>query len=505
MRSQHLRRSLIVVVLVFALGTGWLLSQETTGLQGKNLEIFHSISSHFLKTIVAELTSDTYEGRLTGTDGYNRSADWVAGYLKDSGVDPGAPDGSYFQSFDIPYTLIFEGCEVIFHIPQKKGDVLKHYKYVDEFIPGSTSGSGEITDEVVYVGYGVTAPELGYDDYAGVDVRGKIVLMEREVPVSPGKDVELFKKWRSHSFHQAKLHNAVEHGAQGMLYNYGPIGNPNNAYIEDFIYSHIGDSAVKDLFSGTGKEHAAVVEKIRSGLKPQSFSTGKTVTIRNITEHHPEGKGSNVIGMIRGADSRLKDEVIVVGAHLDHLGRCYEIMPGANDNASGVAVVLSLAEALAMLEKPLRRSVLFVMFGADEQAIVGSKAYLERPPFPLDKTACFINLDGVGAGDKLSATAAKNYPALWKFIDESNSGYVHRFIRTNHFHNLGRPRLDAARFMWAGIPSISFGAYGSRSYYHTPQDNLEIITPEIMEDLTQILFLAVMELGNSDRLDFPSK
>jgi hypothetical protein len=122
-----------------------------------------------------------------------------------------------------------------------------------------------------------------------VDVKGKIILMEREAPVSPNRDPELFKKWRPYSFHQYKLENAVAHGAKGMLYNYGPISNPNNSYDKGFIYSHVGSAVVSDVFSGTGRKHKDVVAKIRKTLKPQSFATGKTFTIKNITEHHPEG------------------------------------------------------------------------------------------------------------------------------------------------------------------------------------------------------------------------
>jgi hypothetical protein len=102
-------------------------------------------------------------------------------------------------------------------------------------MPGSTSGNGEVTAEVVYAGYGITAPELGYDDYAGIDVKGKIILIEREAPVSPDAGAEKFNPWYNYSFHQTKLENAVKHGAAGMLYNYGPISNPNNAYNEKFM------------------------------------------------------------------------------------------------------------------------------------------------------------------------------------------------------------------------------------------------------------------------------
>lgn len=477
-----------------------LIAQNQSS-EEKLLEILHSISSHDLYEYVAELSSDYYEGRLTGTEGYDRAAEWVATKFQDWGIKPGGDDSTYFQYFPIPFTLVDEGCQLYLHVPLKNFTIKKYYRYVDEFIPGSTSGSGEITAEVVYVGYGTTAPELNYDDYKGVDVKDKIVLMEREVPVSLDKDAELFKKWRPYSFHQYKLKNAVKHGAKGMLYNYGPIGNPNNAYDENFIYSHVGDSVVADIFAGTGRRHEEVVKKIKENLKPQSFKTNKIVTIKNFTEHHPEGIGSNVIGILEGSDPELKKEVIILGGHLDHLGRCYEIMPGANDNASAVAIILGVAEALTKLPDRPKRSVMFNCFGAEEQAVVGSQFYLDHPKFPLKKTVCLINMDGVGCGDKLTALAGENYPELWKIFQKANERFIHRIIKAPYFSNIARPRLDAARFMWKDIPTISFSAYGARSYYHTPKDDISTITPEILEDLAQLVFMAVVEMANRESLE----
>jgi hypothetical protein len=463
------------------------------------LQVMHGIHSQTLYEYVRELASDKYEGRLTGTEGFNRSAEWVIDLFKQWGVKPAA-GGSYLQSFPNPYTLIFPDCAAFLHIPCDGAVIEKHYRYEDEFIPGSTSGSGEVTAEVIYVGYGITAPELEFDEYAGLDVKGKIVLMEREAPV-PSEKQEPFKAWRKYSFHQYKLQNAVAHGAAGMLYNY-PIANPNNDYVEGFVYTHVGDAAVSDLFAGTGKSHAETVRAIRSDLRPFSFSTGKTFTIRNTTRHFSDGTGYNVVGQIEGSDPALKDEIIILGGHLDHLGRCYEIMPGANDNASAVAVILGVAEALTRSPVKPRRSILFNCFGAEEQGVAGSKYYVDHPLFPLEKTVCLINMDGVGAGDKLSALAAENYPEFWKFFERANDRYVHRLIFTSPFTNNARPRLDAARFMWAGVPSISWAAFGTRSFYHVTKDNIEIITPEILQDLAQLMFVAVLEMANQDELDF---
>ena len=466
------------------------------------LEAFHSISSHKLFDYVKEMASEKYGGRLTGTEGYNACSRWAASLFEGWGISPAGEGNSYLQAFSNPYTLVFKGCEVCMNIPFQGAVLKKYYRYEDEFIPGSTSGSGEVTAEVIYVGYGITAPELDYDEYKGVDVKGKIVLMEREVPVSPDKDAELFKKWRPYSFHQYKLENAVAHGARGMLYNYGPIGNPNNAYSEGFIYSHVGESVVSDIFLGTGRKHSEVVERISKTLQSQSFAPGKIFTIKNVTEHHPDGTAYNVIGILDGSDPQLKGEAVVIGAHLDHLGYCYEMIPGANDNASGVAVVLGVAEALARFAEKPRRSVLFLLFGAEEQAVAGSEYYLEHPIVPLEKTVAFINLDGVGCGDKVGALAAKNYPEFWEFIREVNEKYIHRTINTRYFANIARPRLDAARFMWKGVPTLSFSVYGAPSYYHIAKDDIDTITPEILEDLAQLFFVAILNIANEDKVDF---
>jgi hypothetical protein len=471
------------------------------------LYALHSISSRTLHGYVRELVSEKYGGRLTGTPEYSACASWLASQLEKWGIRPAGDKGTYFQSFPNPYTLVFPGCKTVFRLPMKGGVIEKSYHYDDEFIPGGTSGNGEVTAEVVYVGYGVTAPELRYDDYAGVEVKGRIVLMEREVPVSPDKDPELFKKWRPYSFHQYKLENAVAHGARGMLYNYGPIGNPNNAYREGFVYSHVGDAVVADVFAGTGRKHSETVERIGKTLQPQSFATGKVFTLKNNTAYHPEGIGINVVGLIEGADPALKDELIILGGHLDHLGRMWELMPGANDNAAAVAVMLGVAEAMSKCEVKPRRSVMFLFFGAEEQAVAGSDFYVNHPVVPLEKTSALINLESAGIGDKIGVLAGRNFPGLYGFLETANRRYIHRVIEAFPFANIARPRQDTARFLWKGVPGVTVSAEESHpvegpSSYHNTRDNLEAITPEIMEDISQLLFAAILDMSDEPALNF---
>ncbi len=337
----------------------------------KLLETMQAISSHTLLDYVKELCSEKYGGRLTGSPGYNASAQWVASLLEKWGILPAGDNQSYFQDFPNPYTLVLKGSRVILQIPYKNNTFIeKSYRMETDFYPGSTSDSGEVKAEVVYVGYGITAPELDFDEYSGMEVKGKIVMIEREVPVSADQEPAEFQKWRPYSFHRYKVKNAKDHGAAGMLYNYH-IVNPNCLYIKDFIIANVGNTIVGDIFKGTGKTYGDIIEKLKKTRKPQSFNTKKVVSLRGVTEHHPEGIGRNVIGYIEGSDPALKNEFIMLGAHLDHLGYNDEMMPGAGDNASGVAVLLGVAEAIKMLPFKPKRYIIFNFFGAEEQWVKG--------------------------------------------------------------------------------------------------------------------------------------
>jgi len=491
-----------VILVGFPLGTFAQESErEELTAEQQLLQVMHSIESNVLYSWVDTLASPRFAGRLTGTTGFNDAAEWAIEHFKEWGVEPAGDNGTYYQSFPNPYTLIFPGGELYMHVPVGDGVVKKYYDYDTDYFPGSTSDSGEVTAEVVYVGYGITAPELGYDDYAGVDVQGKIVVYEPEAPVSPRDDADTFMRWRPYSFHQYKLENAVSHGAAGMIYDYH-IVNPNNAFAEGFIYAVVSREVVADIFAGTGHDHRETVEAIREELKPRSFDTGKVFTIKTNTEHHPEGIGANVVGVIPGTDPALANQPFLIGGHLDHLGMSHELMPGANDNASAVSVALAVAKALTESPVKPKRPILFILFGAEEQAVAGSHYYVEHPIYPLENTVGFINLESVGCGNVIRAGSALNYPGLWSYVERANNQYVHRIVRPNENANLPRPRQDAAWFLWEGVPTISFGVSGAPSFYHNPRDDISTITPEILEDLAQIVFMSVIDLGAQEQLDF---
>ena len=472
---------------------GGTLSEESL------LNVVHSISSHPLLNYVNELASEKYQGRLTGTTGFNDAARWAADLFRQWNIKPLGDKGTYFQEFPNPYTLVLESGQVTLRIPAGTTDTIsKSYRFEDDYFPGSTSDAGSVTAEVFYVGYGITAPELNYDDYKEINVKGKIVMFEPEIPVSPDRQPEIFKQWRPYSFHDYKMKNAFAHGAAGVLYNYH-IVNPNCVFIKGLIIHYVGRNVINDIFAGTGKARDTLVQVIRRNHKPLSFGTGKTVTIKCITEHHPEGIGKNIIGWIEGSDPALKSEFIILGAHLDHVGKNHLLMPGANDNASGDAVLLGTAEALSKVSGSLKRSILFILFGAEEQGVRGSEYYVAHPVVPNANVKGFINLESIGRGEKISVGAGENSPQLWNAVERNNAKYLHRTVTNYYNANLARPRQDAAHFLWANIPTIGIGTYDAKplpvATYHTTQDKVEFITPEILEDIARLMFLSIVDMA----------
>ena len=500
---QRPARLLPVLLLSLLLGAHAAAQRPADAPQApadRLLAAMHGISSHTILDWVKEMASDKYEGRLTGTPSYDASAAWTADLLKGWKWKPAGDGGSYFQKFPNPYTLVKPGAELTLHVPAPGGGaIMKSYVFEDEYYPGSTSDSLTATAEVVYVGYGITAPELNYDDYKGVDVKGKFVAFEPEVPMGPEPDAGLFKKWRPYSFHDYKMKNAAAHGAIGVVYNYF-IVNPNAVFIKGLQWAAVSRVVMEDLFAGTGKAHPDVVAQIRKTLAPASMPLGKTMTMKNVTEHHPEGVGINVVAWMEGTDPVLKQEAVIVGGHLDHLGLNPVLMPGAHDNASGAAVALAVAEAIAKAGVPLKRSVVVLLFGAEEQGVKGSEYYVAHPFVPNAKVTAFLNLESVGRGERIGVGSGRNYPQIYEVLEKVNAQYVHRPMSASQNANIARPRQDAAHFLWANIPTVSIGTSGAPPLpypsYHTTKDRWEILTPEIMEDLARLVFLSTVEIAN---------
>ena len=468
------------------------------------MQVFHSISSHDLISYVEEMSSDQYRGRLSGSPEYLEVAEWVAAHLKKWGVEPGGDNGTYLQMFDMPYSEVKNAGALSIEMESGGQNLSIEYSFPDDYYPGTNSDSGTVSAEAIYVGYGITAPELGYDDYVGLDVAGKIVVIDSGVPYEG--DEETFVQWVPYSYHQMKLNTAKQHGAAGLLY-IGKTANPNTSFNEGLIYCHIDQHVADYLFFETGKDHAAILDEIKSSLKPASLALGKGVTITAEAVRFPEGRAANVIGIIEGTDPLLKDEVIIVGAHLDAVGYLGEVMPGALDNASGSADVLGAARALASSPVPPKRSVMFLFIGGEECGLIGSTHYTEHPVFPSEKTVVFLNLDMVGHGTGLRVGGGVTYPQIYRHFEAANETYLHRTISTSASRSsVGRPRSDSVIFQRAGFRTMSVGTTGRvpgiSTYYHDPRDTPDTLTPEIMEDVVKLLFVGLTELANDTELSF---
>ncbi len=471
------------------------------------LKHFHSISSEEISGWMTEICAPEFNGRLAGTPEYLASAGWAAGKMREWGIKPAGDAGSYFQWFDHPYTVVNDLGALQLHLNQKDGSVIiKSYSAPEGYYPGMNSGSGEVTAEVVFVGYGVTAPELNYDDYKGVDVRGKIVIMNRDVPYKDVREPE-YAKWVRYCYHQYKAENAAAHGAAGMLYIDGNSANPNISYVENMVVCGIGPEPLADIFAGLGKDNKLILEQIDKTFKPASFATGKTMTMKASTTRHPEGRTCNVAGMIEGTDPVLKNEVIIIGGHLDAVGNAGGLLvDGGLDNASGVIDIMAAAKALAESGIKMKRTVLFLLIGGEEVGLLGSKYYTRNPVFPKEKTVTYINLDMVGNGTGLGVSASATCAGLTGYFETANNSYIHRPMRVSTSGGVfyGRPRSDGLVFLADGFRTMSIHTTDGVKpvYYHLPGDDETAVTPEIMEDVAKLIYLSFIDMANADTLNY---
>lgn len=457
-----------------------------------------NITSDKLFQYVKHLSDPSFEGRLAGSPGMARAAKWAEGQFADWGLLPAGDNGGYIQEFPHPCVEVQEGSmNLMFPVGKDKKEwVSKSYPWADGWFAGGTSATGEVQAEVIYAGYGITAPELGYDDYKGIDVRGKIVLIEGETPNS-SSNKDTLAMWYPYTLHQNKVQNAVKHGAAGMLYKWVP--GPNNAYDPNFIYCYVTSDVVNDAFSGTGKNYRETIRGIRKTKKPDSFNTGKKATIKMVTKYTPNATGKNVVGYIKGSDPKLSEEYVIVSGHLDHLGMIPYHIAGANDNNSATAVLMGVAEALAKSPVKPKRSVLFINIDGEEAGLTGSTYYTKHPIVPKEKVVGILNLEQVGVGQSLYVTSGIEYPGIGRYFEQANDRYVHRNLGTGTSRHLTRPRTDGAVFMKAGYPCVDIGAGGEEeSFYHHPKDDWNTITPEILQDCAKLLYWTTINLANDE-------
>jgi len=491
-----------------------------------------------------KLSSDEFEGRAPGTKGEDLSVNYLADQFKAAGLRPGNTNATYFQPVPLvgitpsPAPLVF-----------RKGGQAQTLKWKDDVVAWTkhVAASASLKDsELVFVGYGVVAPEFDWDDYKGVDVKGKTLVMLVNDPPVPdpanpdqldaktfgGKAMTYYGRWTY------KYETGAQKGAAGVLivHETGPAGygfnvvqgktgeqfdlvtpdkNMSRAAIEGWITL---DSA-KALLTSAGQDFDALKQKAATReFKPVPLGVTASMTIQNKLRTI---NSRNVIAKLEGSDPKLKDEYVVYTAHWDHFGKNADgIFHGAEDDGLGCAALIEMARAFTKLPAPPRRSILFLAVTAEEQGLLGSEYYSVTPIYPLAKTVADINMDswnthgrtkdmtltGYGASelDDYARDAAAEQGRIVHGDAEPEKGF---YYRSDHFNfaKQGVPALDSAGGVdYIGKPP-EFGERMRKEWtekrYHTP---LDVVLPDwdlngTREDL-RVLFAVGERVAQADKI-----
>jgi len=416
------------------------------------------------------LSADSLDGRRTGQPGGTRAEAWAAARFQEWGVRPGVGDSSYFQPFEFLSTQLSGVPELTFP-DAPPGEI--RYAFGADFVAPLCVGSGTAEAEVVFVGYGISAPEKGHDDYAGVDVRDRIVLFQRGAPRGARWEEERANGW--------KVRAARAHGAKGALMFEGdrPVFGTvqERYYVPDMPSLWVGLRVVRDLLTGSGHSLSELRAAMDQG-RNVSFPLGRHVRIKVESQAQPHSLGRNVVGRVPGTDSGLRHECVVVGAHLDHMGRdaLGRVYPGADDNASGAATVLELSRAVARGAWRPRRTVYFALFGCEEQGLQGSTWFAEHPP--AESIAVMLNLDMVGVGDPVpNIGGVDRYPELVHLA----RGCLPDSLRGRAGAWGTGQDSDHWPFSDRGIPSLFTASAGEHPDYHQPEDRAWKLRADVLE------------------------
>jgi hypothetical protein len=470
-------------------------------------------------TDIKTLTTPAMEGRGDGTKGLTRAGHLIEQRYKSLGLQPVGNNG-FFQPFDI-----ITGARL------KSGNRLRedvhgvdidHFhrtlKLNQDFTPLSFSANGSLQGSVVFAGYGISAPEFNYDDYAGLDTHDAIVLVLRNEP--SGFSAKAGRSEPSvHSSLVTKTINARNHGAKAVIF----VNSVPRAGEEDLLprfESTEGPSDIGTLclqvkrgvadtwLQRAGKSLTAIQEHIDDTLKPDSLALGPTRSILsiNVNVERIHATVNNILAYLPGKT----DEYVILGAHYDHLGRGQshslapsqigQIHPGADDNASGTAGVLELARLFAPLKGQLQRGILFANFAGEELGLLGSAEWVKNPTLPLDKTVAMLNMDMIGRiiNDKVYIGGLGTGTTFQSILDQAESHTTFKYENSPG----GYSSSDHTSFVTKRIPVLFFFS-GLHGDYHKPSDTWEKINVESAAHLLDLVSDVALRLDNApDRPTF---
>jgi Zn-dependent M28 family amino/carboxypeptidase len=520
-RHAGLCLALLAIIGLAGFATAsWL--RAATAAAGSNESGWKYISAKDLLDDIKVLASDKFEGRAPATEGEKLTLAYLQKRFKEIGLEPGNPNGTYLQKVPMVGVTADPSAQLVF---AKSGSAQKlALKFGDDFVAWTkrVEPTVHVDAPLIFVGYGVVAPEYHWDDYKGVDVKGKILVMLVNDPAVPdphdptkldphmfkGKAMTYYGRWTY------KYEIAAKKGAAGALivHETGPAGYPwgvlkgsNTGEQFDLVRADKGRSrcavegwitreqAVK-LFKMAGKDFDALKKTaISRDFHPVPLDVNGELTLHNKIRTIDS---YNVVGKVTGSDPKLKDQYVIYTAHWDHLGigpavNGDRIYNGAVDNASGVGGLIEIAKAFINVQPPPKRSILFLSVTAEEKGLLGSEYYAEHPLYPLTQTLANINMDGlnvhgrtkdlevIGQGmstlDNDLDAVAKEQGRVVKPDAEPEKGF---YYRSDHFNfaKVGVPALDTdAGTDFIGRPAgwgMMMRNDYTKDHYHKPSDEV---------------------------------
>jgi len=542
---------LIAIIILFippvCFSQAVLSTEQQTG--------FESISSEEIFSNISFLASDSLKGRATGSDENLIAGMFIARKFYDYGLEPINSTASKYphkeellnESLDIKNSNIYNGYFQKFNlkksslsnrnylsINEKRNETEKTINYdfgIDFLLQYNSAKNIKVTATLVFVGYGIVDEANGYNDYKNsdgfiIDVRNKIVVIVDGYP-QENDTTSIFNKKRKAAYinPRTKSEAALERGALAVILISSPIKTDppisikyeklTNSFEREFFHLpelereslpviYASKSFTSELFNNTGIKLLEKIKHIDSTLTPASFTIENKSVSFEINFDQSLVPTQNVLGFIEGSDPELKEEVVVIGAHYDHIGlgnygamdssQKGEIHNGADDNASGTCGLIELAEAFSKA-KP-KRSVLFIAFSAEENGILGSRYYAYvQPVKPLDKTVAMLNLDMIGRNEPelLWIGGAFYGDDIKSIVEEANENIGFELL-----YNVGLLNFasDQGPFLKKEIPSIFFFA-GLHDDYHTPGDDIEKLDIKKIEKVSKLAYLTGRIIGDT--------
>jgi hypothetical protein len=502
-----LPKILYPIALTLAITTA--ASAQSVELPAAVKTAMEKVSADDIKADIAYLADDKLLGRMPGTPGYQMAVDYVTTRLKAFGVKPAGQNGTWLQSVKLRKAMVTSSSLAIAYDALNTAATRNGTDCV--VYPNPMLPDVNVSAPLVFAGFGVSEPTLGYDDYAGIDVKGKVVVVTRGAPDSFASSVA------SHLGSTTNiLKVAAQHGAVGVILAsadstlqtlpsvsrglYSALDDKGNVIVSRSYYSDqikimaaAKYTMLSFLFHNAGKDTQSAIAKIKAG-KPQSFDMGAVVNV-NLTSDYKDITSYNIVGKITGTDPVLRNQYVVHSAHLDHLGIAEpvagdSIYNGAHDNASGVASLLGIAKIYSNMPVKPKRSILVVMVTGEEMGDLGSGYFAKNPTVPVKSMVADVNTDmPTIIAPLLSITAlGAEHSSLATQVNQA-AGYFNISVEPDPEPKQSRfIRSDQYSFVLVGVPALHV-KYGRKTadgknnlndivapwrekYYHKPQDDI---------------------------------